>query len=242
MPELGSASGVPTNPGAEAFGLAQLLRVGETVESIRALIGSSPERRPTLRAFDLLCLRLPANPERQQKRLKLRKRCDASALSPLLRDEIALLLEAGRSHKEILAKVPVGPGAVQRVSKQVGGSYRKPRGRGRRFAPAAWQQIRAAVKSGRTGRDIEREFQIDHGSVVKARREQGDVEDRRYRRKYTVAQIQRAEELLRAGKAWRVVAPLVGLSLSCLMKRLRYRKYADKGATRVHHRGGLSRE
>ena len=214
-------------PKTEALALLKLLlRGGETIQSLRALIGFAPDRRPVLREFDLLTLRLPKHPE-HQKKLRFRQKCNGRALSAELRNEIVVLLKAGSTQKKILEKYPVGPGVVLKIAKEIGASYLKPRGRGRRFSPGTWQKILAAVKSGRTSRDIEREFKCDYVSVLKARKELGDFENRRLRLKITPEQIARAEGLLRSGEKWRDVARTIGLSQTTIIARVKYRKHQD---------------
>ena len=195
-----------------------------SVQDIRDMIGV--ERRDVLRAFDLLSMRIPKNPERHPT-LELRKRCNGRALSPELRTEIISVLRAGWSQRRILERYPVGPGAVLKLSKQVGASFLKPGGRGRRFAPETWQRIVAAVKSGRASCDIQREFTIDYGTTRKIRRQLGDFANRRKRLKITAPQIVQAEALLRAGETWRNAAHAVGLSPTTIIKHCKFRKRAE---------------
>ena len=208
----------------EAKGLLPLLNTGQSIEDIRRLIG--PGRRSVLRAFDILVLRLPKHPERQKK-LRLRQKCNGRALPLELRNEIIALLRAGWSQKKILKKYRVGPGAVLRLSKEIHASFLKKGGRGRRFSQETWKQILAAVKTARTSREVERRFRIDYATVLKARREVGDHENRRLRLKITHAQIQQAEELLRGGESWRSTARLVGVGMTTLLKHAKYRKHGD---------------
>jgi hypothetical protein len=111
-----------------------------------------------------------------------------------------------------------------RYTDESGRTFVKVCGRGRRFSPAAWRQILDAVKSGRTSRDIEREFCIDYVTVLKARKRLGDLEDRRKRLKMTPEQIARAEKLLRAGEKWFAVGREIGVGHATLMKHVTYRK------------------
>jgi hypothetical protein len=223
------ASSVPALPTIEARRLLPLLLQGETIASLRALIGDAPERRGVLRAFDLLVLHLPRHPERQ-KRLKLRQRANGAELSKLLRDEVALYLTAGWSQRQVREKCPVGYGAVRKIARELQAAYLYRRGRGRKFLPETWQRILEAVKSGRTEQSIAAEFECDTEIIRKARRELGDTEDRRLRLKMTAEQIQLAEDLLRQGEQWRHVAQTLGLSPTTVILYVKYRKHTDPNA------------
>ena len=215
--------GHDAHPKSEARGLIELARTGETIESLRALIGFSPERRATLRAFDLLVLHLPRHPERMRK-LVLRKRCNGCALSDELRAEVIALLKAGWPQTRIVRRVPVGPGIVLGLSKEIGAAYLKPRGRGRRFSAELTEKIIAGILSGKRNVDLQREFQMDDITVRKFRRSIGDYTNRRQLKKLSTEQIEQAVQLVKAGGAWRDVARVFGVVASTPLKHTKFRK------------------
>jgi DNA-binding NarL/FixJ family response regulator len=121
--------------------------------------------------------------------------------------------------------------AVARIAKEIGASYLKPHGRGRRFTPEFRERIRQAVASGRPSAEIERELKIDAHTVSEMRHELGDFENRKHRTKLTPEQIQEAERQIRSGRRWRDVADEFDVSPSTLLNRLGYRKHGLKHFT-----------
>lgn len=120
-------------PKREARGLLDLLLSGTSVERIRAEIGLGRERIPTLRYFDLLCLRLPLRiPARGP--LKLRKNWNGRPLSILLETEIQQRLKAGWSYDRINKSCPVGISAIKAVARKNGlDAFHHKRGPGGRW-------------------------------------------------------------------------------------------------------------
>jgi transposase len=214
------------SPRVQARTLLGLLE-SHSVESVRQIIGTTPERLPILREFDLLTLHLPRHPERMRGRLRVR--CNGTALSPFLRALVIACLRAGWTQERILEKYPVGPGVVLRLSKEIGASYLKPRGRGRRLSAELKQTILAAVQAKRRAADLQREFQIDYDTVQAFRYSIGDTEDRRHWQKLSREQIEQAVSMLRAGEKWLAVASELGVSLATLQKHVAYRKRAGEG-------------
>jgi hypothetical protein len=200
----------------EARALLRFTQHGESVDAIRS--GIKPNRAcdasmvrlryQILLAFDALCT----------------KRGTPEEITPELRAEILRLLALNFSCKQV--------GRALRVSLSIINCAARPlralkRGRGRRFTPTVWKLILAAVRSGRTSREVQSQFGIHYVSVLKARKELGDTEDRRRRRKITPERIQRAEQLLRAGESWADVARTIGLSQTTVIAHVKYRKYRD---------------
>jgi transposase len=192
--------------GNEALCLLKLLRSGETVESLRRLIGNQdPYRRRVQLHFDLL-----TNPERCQ-------------------EQILRALRAGWSRKKICDTLHCGPGIILRLSKQIKASTLK-RGRGRRFTEETRQQILDAIKTAiadrGTSRAIERRFRIDYGTVKKFRRELGDYSNWRDRNKFEHAE--EATAALHKGETWRQVAEQFHVGLATLHRHVKFRKRAQR--------------
>jgi hypothetical protein len=129
----------------EAQSLLALVQGGETVESIRALIGNDKHRRPVLLQFDGLVAHLP----RHGSRLRNRRNVDTAMLSTELKAEVVRLLRAGWSQKRISDSLPVGRFTVEQLGKQIGASNRETRPGP---APLARTETgnRLAIESGRS--------------------------------------------------------------------------------------------
>jgi hypothetical protein len=207
---------------AEVRGLLKLLDNGETIASIRTLIGMEDDFRKEVRLrFDLCVAHLPQRPG------QLRKNVRNSEISSKLKSEVCRLLREGWPHSRIRAALPVGYRCVLELSKQMGAPFLKLHGRGRRFTPALREQIRAAVQSSRRSADIQREFQVDYDTVMLFRHQLGDFEDRRHWKKMSPEQIEEATQALRTGRRWRSVALDCGVSLATLQRWVIYRKRAS---------------
>jgi hypothetical protein len=204
---------------AEARGLLKLLDSGETIASIRTLIGMEDDFRKEVRLrFDVLVVHSSPHDGR------LLRNARQNRISSALKKEICRLLRAGWSHSRIRAALPVGYPLILQLSKELGAPYLKQSGRGRRFTASLREQIRAAVQSGRRSADIEREFQIDYDTVLLFRRELGDFEDRRHWKKMSSEQIDQATEALKNGRRWRDVASDFNVTPTTLQRWVTYRK------------------
>ena len=119
-----------------------------SVESVRQIIGTTPERLPILREFDLLTLHLPRHPERMRGRLRVR--CNGTALSPFLRALVDCVFACGMDARENSGKVSGRAGCrAPSLERDRRASYLKPRGRGRRLSAGQLKQtILAAVQAG----------------------------------------------------------------------------------------------
>jgi transposase-like protein len=206
------------NAAAEAKGLLALLQTGETVTSLRNLIGSNtPYRRRVLTLFDLLVAHYPKNG------FRLRERVNTKDVSNVLRSEALRLLRSGLSHKAVLERLPIGAGLVVQLSKTYRIAYQKT-GRGRRLSPDLKQQIADRVKAGARSSDISKEFGVDYDTTVQFRHLAGDFENRRLRKKLSEHDLAQARTQLEAGGKWRTVAAKLNVSLATLQKSLPYRK------------------
>ncbi len=203
----------------EALALFALTKNGDSIDDVRKLIGNgSGYRRQVRLHFDALVARKPL-----PKGTKQRVRCVVERVSPELKNEVKAQLRAGRSHAAIRETVPVGPGLILNVSKEIHASELK-KGRGRRLPLELQEQIRAAIREGQRPTDIVHRLGVCEKTVGTFRRELGDFENRRYRRKLTPAQIEEATVQLRHGDKWRDVAEYFGVSTTTLGHAVPYRK------------------
>lgn len=189
---------------AQALAVLPLLRRGETVSSLRELIGNRPQVRL---AFDTIIYR---------KRL-------SSEVGPALRSEILRSLRSGLSQKAVAFRMKIPEDVVRKIAQAARVSNFK-RGRGRRFSEEERAQIIEAVRSGARATELIARFGISRETVKEFRWRLGDRADRRHRRKLTDEQIARAEELLRSGMRWRDVAPAIGCCLTTLVRTVPFRK------------------
>jgi hypothetical protein len=202
----------------EAESMLALLRAGDSADSIRSLIGHrDPYRRRVLVHFDLLVARYGVSGRRRGKRIQ------SKDVSETLKAHVAAKLREGWSHNRILRVLPVGPGVVLAISKQLNASHLK-RGRGRRFSAEMVGQIRAAVRAGKRASELKREFGIDADTVQKFRVEIGDFQNRRCWRKLSEYEEAQAEGMLRSGMRWRDVAKTLGCALATIQRNVMYRK------------------
>jgi transposase-like protein len=206
-----------SNPAAEAKGMVSLLKTGETVEGLRALIGTTtPYRVSVLNAFDAAVARLG-------KKGKPLHNMQFHAVSDRLRSQVSRRLRQGLSQKQIEKAVPVSQGFIQELSKQTRASWSK-LGRGRRISPEMKQTITERIKNGAKSIDLEREFSVCSHTVRKWRRALNDREDRRRRKKLTKQQIEQATAQLRSGSTWRAVAWSLGVNERTLSLCVSFRK------------------
>jgi transposase len=154
----------------EARGLLCLLKNGESVQSVRALIGGSQSdyRMRVRRQFDLLVARLPRHGNGE----RLRHNVDTTAISEELKSEVRKLLHAGWSQRRISKYLPVGRFLVEQLSKEIGASLSK-RGRGKRLSAEQKQEITERLKADVRSIDVARQFGIDPHTVLKFRRALG---------------------------------------------------------------------
>jgi hypothetical protein len=205
-------------PGAEARDLLRLVRSGtETVESVRRMIGASPDRRAVLLAFDVACMRLSRNRRRICQRIKPQN------VSRLVRNRVALLMEAGWSKKKIRASLPVSWPLLQEIADEVQPSLYK-RSCGRRLSAQTKEQLQAAIAEGKSPLEIRWQFGVSYPLIMRYRRAMGLHEDCRFRKKLSPAQIKEAEAMLRSGEKWITVANKFGVYESTLLQRISYRK------------------
>src|ERR1700719_2634582 len=145
----------------EARSLFELLANGESIASLRQLIGAHDEYRKMVRLhFDLYIAHLSLRDGR------LLRNARQNQISDALKQEVGRLLRAGWPHSRIRAALPVGYRCILELSKTLHAPTLKLRGRGRRFTLAFRESVRAAVQSGRRSADIQREFQIDYDTVL----------------------------------------------------------------------------
>jgi hypothetical protein len=206
---------------AEAKGLLRLVQKGESVDSIRALIGDgSPQRQATQIAFDLLAAKLSRNRKRVCQRIK------PDAVSDSLRKRVARLMQAGWSKKKIREFLPVSWSLLGRIAREVHPAIYK-RSMGRRFSSEFREKLCAAIAEGKSPVVIKRELGICYPTIRKYRCAVGDFGNRAIRRKLTPEQLEQATAMLKAGEKWRVVASKFGVGTTRLLVRLRYRKRDD---------------
>jgi DNA invertase Pin-like site-specific DNA recombinase len=214
---------MPALPAAiEARGLLGLLKNGESIQSIRALIGDDGEYRKSVRLhFDVLVARLRRHGK------GLRRNVNSRAISERLKNEVTRLLRLGWSREKVRATLNVGPWIISRIAREIHACYFK-RGRGRRFTPEMEERIRAAVRTGTPSADIERAFGIGCDTVLKFRHEAGNYQDLRLRRKLSASQISEAAQRLKSGQHWRAVAAAFRVSVKTLATAVPYRKRDDR--------------
>ena len=220
------ATATQTSPAAEAKGIISLLKTGETVEGLRAMIGTTtPYRVSVLNAFDSLVAHLGKNG-------KPLHNMKFHAVSERMRGQVSLRLRQGLSQKEIEKALPVSQGFIQELSKQTSASWSK-LGRGRRISPELKQTIMERIKAGAKSIELEREFAVCSHTVRKWRRALNDGEDRRRRKKLTEQQIEQATAQLRSGQTWRAVAWSLGVNEKTLSLCVSFRKKGDSRLNKV---------
>jgi hypothetical protein len=98
-------------------------------------------------------------------------------------------------------------------------------GRWRKISPEVKAKIMQGLKAGRRSCELEREFGVCFNTVAKLRRLIGDVPGPAGRkRKLSEDVLHQAEERLRHGEKWRVIAASLAVSPQTLANCLRYRK------------------
>jgi hypothetical protein len=100
-------------------------------------------------------------------------------------------------------------------------------GRGRRLGRELRAEIRRAIRTGKRGRTIAREFVVDEKTVWILRREMGDMVNRKgwaQLPKDAPARMLEAELALRRGRRWRDAAADAGVALATLQRYVSYRK------------------
>jgi transposase len=153
----------------EASGLFELLRTGESVDSVRQLIGNDQHRRPVLLQFDGLVARLPRHGSRLRHN---RRNVDTARVSTELKAEVVRLLRAGWSQRRISKSLPVGRYMVEQLAKEIGASFQR-KGRGHRISAEQKREITERIKVGDKSSDIARQFGINLRTVWKFRRALG---------------------------------------------------------------------
>ena len=182
----------------EALAMLRLLRAGETVESIRALIGTdSPPRRAIRMHFDVL-----ADPETR----------------------IPQLLRRGWTHAQIHAKFGVPITRIRNISIASHTCTEFTRGRGRRFSPELKARIKAAVFAGKRPVEIARELRISEAAASNARHALGFHDKRIYIRKATDEKMAVLVEQLKNGAYWYQAARDAGINVTTALDRTTYRK------------------
>lgn len=98
-------------------------------------------------------------------------------------------------------------------------------GRGRRITPEVKQKIMQELKAGRKSAELERAFGVCFNTIAKMRRLVGHVPKGPGRsRKLSPTVLELAEQRLRRGERWRVVAADLHVSPQTLCNRLHFRK------------------
>ena len=210
----------PENAFREAKALLCLLKnKGETIAAVRSTIKPSTSecnqamnfyRRQVLLCFDALTIRP----------------CQPATITDELRDEILRLLKMNWSQERVAKTLRVGLLIVKRCAIPARASTWKA-GRGRRFTPETIAKIKQAIVTEKTSRKVERIFQIDNQTVQKLRREMGDFEDRRHRKKLNAEQLEQARLQVASGARWLDVAQAFNVAPSTLMANVTYRKRAS---------------
>lgn len=226
-----------TSAWIEAKGLLRMLDSGRpgstTRETLRTLISPASltgdskhdnaqrHRAGTLIAFDCLLWRRAVRNHRGGGILAAFR---AGYLTVELKREIVRLFRTGLKHREINLHVPIGHHAIARISKQLRAAEWK-QAQGRRIPADMKGQIVEAIRTMQrpgwseiTNRSIAREFLVSDEYVAALRRDLGDTEDRRFRRKLTDSDVRRANSMLREGHTWRSVAQAFHVALWTLQK------------------------
>jgi hypothetical protein len=98
-------------------------------------------------------------------------------------------------------------------------------GRWRQISPEVKHKIMERLRAGAKSSELEREYGVCFNTIAKLRRLIGDVPGGPGRKpKLSPAALQQAEQRLRNGDRWCVVAAAFGVSPTTLVSRLRYRK------------------
>jgi transposase-like protein len=182
----------------EAQSMFRLLRAGETVESIRALIGTDSPPRWAIRIhFDVL-----ADPETR----------------------IPQLLRRGWTHAQIHAKFGVPITLVRNISRASHTCTEFTRGRGRRFSAELKARIKAAVVAGKRPAEIARGLGISDGAASNARRALGLDSPRTYTRKATAEKMATVVDQLKKGAYWHEAARGAGINVTTALHNTAYRK------------------
>ena len=179
-------------------------------------------RTETLLAFDVLLWQRATLNHRNR---GIGRAIERGFLTAELEAEIVRLFRASLTQKEINERLPIGIHSVGRISKRHRASEWK-KGQGRRIPAETRSRIVAAIRvmqrSGpwhdMTNRSIAREFFVSPDYVADLRRELGDTEDRRFRRKLSADQVREARRMLREGASWRCVAQAFHVALWTLQK------------------------
>jgi hypothetical protein len=204
----------------EAKGMFGLLRNGETVESVRAMIGNdSPYRRKVQLAFDILVAHQSRNGR------GVRKNEDTRALSQEVKTQVREQLLSGGTQREVRETLGVGPQAILQAAKETRASYFKT-GRGRRIDPAVKLKIKARIIAGDTMASICRTFGVSEYVTKKLRRALGGEfkKDRRRRRKLSPEQVEQATVMLTSGKTWNETCAALGVTWKTISAYAKFRK------------------
>ncbi len=221
----------------EALGLLPMLdpsRPGHvTREQARALIAPASlngdvehdhaqhHRTETLLAFDSILWQQAIVDHRNG---GVRAALEAGYLTRELEAEIVRLFRTGAGHAEIRARIPVGHVLIETISKRHRASEWKSY-RGRRIPAETRSRIVAAIRQMQrpgphdiTTKWIAWKFFVSPDYVADLRRELGDREDRRLRRKLDAHQVRQANRMLREGATWRSVAQAFHVALWTLQR------------------------
>jgi transposase-like protein len=204
----------------EAKGMFRLVKNGESVESIRSMIGdNSPYRRKVKLAFDILV----AHQSRNGK--GVRKNEDTRALSQEVKTQVREQLLSGAPQKEVRETLGVGPQTILQAAKETRASYLKA-GRGRRIDPAVKLKIKARIVEGDTMASICRSFGVSDYVTDKLRRALGGEfkKDRRRRRRLSPEQIEQATAMLTSGKSWPETCAAFGVTWKTISAYVKFRK------------------